>query len=611
MLLTVGNSPACSFLSWRLAVGNLPVITVGSQVIKKNKDTIFWKSKKYADHEFKPILNYSELSQLKTIQNNLDIVLISASTLDELVEISNKLKLIVSKSAVILIDSTYASGLEKVILRMLPNNVVLSVFSEAKVKNVEYDTRIVNQHLGNKVTTMIGTSISTPPKHIEEALKGNSLAGKKLTEMVSILQSNGVHPCTLVQKGVKPSINSFIWKQVASFIAFDVLSLIYGELNLKNKGLLIVKKVFQDILSLAVVACPGEIPNKKETAKVDQLFNEIITEYNQLHSQYKVEPKVKSTPIYNHELLDIPLCIYNFSNNLENQIKLSLDQCLNISSELNIVVPYIESISTFYLEIENIQSKKIFDWMGKTLYQPSVPLNMPKPEVVHPVNNGFNNSNTSLFNTIQHGSSTPMTPMSNTVPPGYTYYADQNIMLPNGIKPEMLQYPPPQYSNMLQEISRSFSPHIMQHTEHPRFKDLPAEEINGKKIHFRQIKSLAYPSAKGSISPEALAQAQKHIYQYANLNGIFETINNRYGASDSLDIFKLSSGLREDYDDDAVSHIDNNKYSNTSDSMAFNRNDTNVQTSSDNHNEDNENGKVNSGSSNNNKDMADADQNIK
>lgn len=460
-------------------------------------------------------------------------------------EISTNLKLKIKENTIILIDATHANGLENVLLHNVPNNVVLSVFSEVIVKTIEYDTRLVYQHVGNKVTTMIGTSISNPPTHIRQALKGNSSAGKQLIDITNNLQNNGVYPCTIVQPGVKPSINSFIWKQIFSFLVFGVLSLIYGNLNQDLGKFSVVKNLFKDLIELAANDCEGELPRKEDTQKVDMIFRQILDQHNQLHSRYKVESSNKSIESTGSETLEIPLCIYNFTGNFIHQIQLCFDQCLNQSIKLKISTPYVECINTFYQEIKEVQSQKVFDWTTKASFEAPIPVPISAPRRSLPINSSFNNSDTSLFNSTQNGSNTPLTPMSNTVPPGYTFYPEQNVMLPNGINSDVLRNPPIYPTKQMEQYAN-----CAKKAEHPRFKDLPETEVNGKKVYFKQIKTLAYPSTKGSTAPEVLVQAQKHLYQYSNLNGIFETINNRYGTSDSLEVFKISSGFKPDADDE-------------------------------------------------------------
>lgn len=540
---TVGESPVCSFIAWRLSVGDYSIGTIGSLVVDRNKDTIFWKSEKYADYDYKPVFSYENFNQSLEEHELPDIILLSASTISEFTEISNNLKTKVKVSTIIMIDATHANGLETIVLNKVPNNIVLSVISEVTIKTIEYETKIVYHHLGNKVATMVGISISNPPNHIYQALEGNSTEGKLLLEICDTLQSNGIYPCNIVQVGVKPSINSFIWKRIFAFLVFDVLTLIYGNLNLSQGKSSIVKNLFEDLIELAANDCKEEIPGKKDTQKVDIIFNQVLDQFNKRHTKYKVHSTNGNIEPSGLEILEMPLCIHNFTGNFSHQIQLCFDQCLNHSTRLNIAVPYIECIETFYKEIEVVQSQKVFDWITKTSYRSLVPVSNPLAEHAFPINKGFNNSETSIFNSRQNGSNTPMTPMSNTVPPGYTFYPELNVMLPNGINPEMLRNPPV-YNNQHKENYAS----VPKKAEHPRFKDLPENDVHGKKVYFKQIKTLAYPSTKGSTAPEALVQAQKHLYQYSNLNGIFETINNRYGTADSLEIFKLSSGFKPDDD---------------------------------------------------------------
>ncbi|ODQ48040.1 hypothetical protein PICMEDRAFT_10969 [Pichia membranifaciens NRRL Y-2026] len=306
-----------------------------------------------------------------------------------------------------------------------------------------------------------------------------------------------------------------------------------------------MKRCFHDILALACNSCESEFPNINDKGKCDQLFNQMVEQFNLLHSRYKVLASNADISFSDNEILDSPLCIYNFLNNFDTYIPLCLTQILKIAKQMQIETPYIECINSFYLEIEKVGAQKIYNWVKRESYSPEKIQPSPRNQAAGNING--NNSSNTLFSQpndiAKSGDATPVTPLSNSVsslPPGYVIYAPpEGMMAPNG--KQNIYYPaPPQNGGFFNSTSTQ-KPLI----QHPRFKNVPKEEINGKKISYHQIKELIYPRTKGSTSSNDLTVAHKHIYQYANVNNTFESVNNRYGWADSLDVFKLSSGIKD------------------------------------------------------------------
>jgi hypothetical protein len=540
-----------------LAIGNFQIIVVDSNANISNDNSIYWESKKYGNSKYKPIASYKQHSQLKDCKNKMDFIFLNVNSLGKLMDIINSLRNVLNNDTILLIDSNYANNIDSLLLDEFPNNLVLSIVSEVLVKVVKYDTRYIFTHIGTKVNTMIGTTILNTPEHIIKSLNGSNLSGRNLNNLTQALQLNGVNPCTIFQHGVKPTISSFIWKQSMSFISFDVLSLIYGELSLKNSVQeSIIKKSFYDILKLAYINCEDEFPNIKEISKCDELFFYLLNQFNNLHSNYKIQFSNEVKQYTNDEILDIPLCIYNFYHQFNTSIPLCFEHILEKSKALKVECPYIECIYSFYLEIERVNEQKIFDWIKKISYQPERPLMLPEAKVI---NENITNSFESFSNLQLSGTETPSTPISNTPPPGFTYYPEYNIMAPKGINPTYL-FNQALFQNKEEQQIHDYefpgTTNKKKFNQHPRFRNVPKEEINGKKVSYHQIKSLVYPNTKGSTAPQSLKQAHKHIYQYANLKHTFESVNNRYGTADSLDIFKLSSGFKEkDEDGDEAENI--------------------------------------------------------
>lgn len=533
-------------MAWRLAVGKCQIIIAESKAVTKKDENVCWTSQKFSDIEYKPLSTFREASALTQCKHQIDFVLISSDNMEKLMASSKYLQHIITNDTIILVDSTYASGLDDALEEWFPNNLVLSVTSEVLVKVTVYDKKNVFNHVGSKVATMIGSTSSNAQSNLLDCLSGSSDLGKKLNQFSQILLANGVFPCNIIQNGMKPTIKSYIWKQIISFVSFGILSLIYGELKTDNSShQLMMRRCFKEVLELACSGCKTEFPSINDERGCNQLFDQMVEQFNLLHSRYKIMASHTDSSVSDSVLLESPLCIYNFLNNFDTYIPLCLTQILQTANKAQINTPYIQCINSFYLEIDKIRIQKVYNWVKKESYRPEKPLAMPQAEIVSNINanNSSNTISSQPFDTAKNGDVTPITPLSNSVsslPQGYVYYAPPEGMLaPNG-KPN-IYYPAPSYGGGFFNSNSTQKPLI----QHPRFKNVPKEEVNGKKISYHQIKELIYPRTKGSTSPSDLTVAHKHIYQYANLNNTFESVNNRYGWADSLDVFKLSSGIQD------------------------------------------------------------------
>jgi hypothetical protein len=543
----VGDSAVCSFLSWRLAVGGCDVVLANSIIFEKLDGKVYWSSQKYTEKEYKPYKVYNTCSDIEECERSLDFVLLSSPSLTELHETMENLKVLTSESTIILVDSSACLKLEIIVQKYLPENLVLALTSDVTVKILKHVDKYEYSHMGTKVATLIGSTISNPSTLVRNSLAGTTELGKKLYGIQNILQSNGVFPCNVVQTNVRPTINSSLWKQTLIYLSFSVLSLLYGELDLSIRlQNSIVKNIFNDILQLAYKDCSSEFPDPSNIPKANLLFDQLVTQYNEQHSRYRIKSSAGCGSNRENCILEMPVVLYNFSTDFQNNTSLCFTQLLSVAQAFQITIAYVECSCAFYTQVEQIGKQRVFDWIKRCSFQEEHPLTFQGPSLDY----GYNIAITSdqLFGENYNGASTPTTPLSNTCPPGFTSYPEKGVLLPQGVTPNVYhqQYPylpqahpppPPPPANK-NRFKTSFQ-------LHPRFKDVPKDEVNGKKISYHQMKNMIYHRTNESTAPESLTQAQKHIYQYANLNGTFESVNNRYGWSDSLAVFKLSSGFKD------------------------------------------------------------------
>lgn len=519
---------------------------VNSQVVTPQYNIVSWNSTVFGSHAYKPISIYEQLADLDTCNNTLDFVLLGADSVAKLNEIAEVLVGVISKKTIILIDSSYTVHIETLMYQKFPGNLILSVVSDVRVQVLQNESKYVYAHLGDTVQTMIGTTSDTVSAETADSLKGINISGKKLAKLVLLLQANGVVPCTIIKWGTVPPINSFIWKQILPFVSFSVLSLIYGKLNMED-GIYcnIIKNSFKEVLSLAFSDCKNEFPNINEIQEGEFLFNKMQTQFNMLHPNYKVASSLEPYSSFEEEVFEVPLCIYNFTKGFPTYIPLCIEQILEFAIKKKITIPYLECILSFYYKIELVRDQQLYNWISGSDYKP-IQLLEDSDRLGHIHASSNQKTSDPSYQMTMDKPPIPDTVVTVTttkkaLPSEYASHQKLEIQSPgNQSSPHVHDY-----SSSLMETMIPVDPFKSSTKQHPRFKNIPRETINGRHIAYHPIKKLIYPHTKGSTSAQTLTDAYKHIYKNSNLNGTFESVNNRYGMSDSLESFKLFTGFKD------------------------------------------------------------------
>lgn len=488
---------------------------------------IHWKSDKFKSKSYRPLQTFSN-ENFMNVSESIDIVLLSANDHQMLRKYTMGLKSIINKDTIILIDSTFALVLEDLILKFIPNVAALSIISDVDVQILPIGTTLTYHQRGEKVSTSVGFTSAVKNQLINSTLKENGSTGGKLKSFMESLRTTGVSPLNLFTIGKKPSINSLCWKSVLSFTTFEVLSLIYGPLNIANSiHSSIIKGIFMEVLGIAYKTCDQEFPNPDDSSKSDAYFKQLITNFNQKHSSYQIkgEPGVKMGYLENQ--LISPFCIQAFKNGFNTYVDLNLKQIINMGKSLKIDCPRTECIYSFYHLIKPLHNDKKFDWVTKEYYTERKLLDLPKLEMITQLpqqqlqQNLQTNSINSSYVSLQNGSSQPQMMIS------------QDILAQIYSHSSLASKKPTVEANAGKIVSGTG-------LNHPRFSQLPTNLPNGKSVGYKQIKSAIYKNTKGTTDAENFGRAHEFIYQYGNLNNTFETVNNRYGGVDSLSYFKNS-----------------------------------------------------------------------
>lgn len=491
-------------------------------------DQIHWVSKKFNSKSYTPLKTCSDTNFI-SVNDSIDIVLLCANDHTTLESYTIGLKPIINKETIILIDSTYASLLEDLILKSIPNVAVLSIISEVDVQILPTQTGFTYNHIGDKVATTVGFTSSVQNQLVENTLKGNGTTGGKLTSMMESLRTFGVYPSNVVTIGQRPSITCLCWKSILSFTTFEVLSLIYGRLSTNDSiHTPIIKGIFKEVLKVAYETCGKEIPDPNDPAKLNAFFKQLVTDFNQKHSNYQIKGETGIKTPHNDNALDSPFCLHAFKNKSTTYVDLNLKQIINLGKSLKIDCPRLECIYSFYNLVQSLNDAKNFDWVSKEYYIERQFLNPPNQQKPLQRNSqetawqyNQQKSNNSSYVSLQTGHSQPQMIISQDM---LTQFYSNASLIP---KKQTIEI------NDGKIVSGTG-------LNHPRFSELPTNLPNGKSVGYKQVKNAIYKSTKGTTDAHNFGRAHEFIYQYGNLNNTFEVVNNRYGGVDSLSYFKES-----------------------------------------------------------------------
>lgn len=484
---------------------------------------VHWRSKKFSSTSYQPHCVYSK-ENFTALGDTIDLVLLCAENHSVMESYVMGLKSIINKDTIVLIDSSFALELETLVLKFIPEAVVLSIISEVDIQILLIETKFTYEHIGEKVATTVGFTSSAKNNVIENTLKGNGASGAMLMSITEALKSGGVYPINVVMVGQRPSMNCFCWKSILSFVSFEVLSLIYGPLSGNNAiHSSIMSGVFKEIHEIAYKTCRQEVTNPKDTSKSNAFFKQLVTDFNQKHSNYQIGGEPGRNTGYTDSVLEDPFCIQTFKNEFCTYADLSLKQIINMGRDLNIECPMVECIYSFYQLISPLQREKKFDWLNKESYKGRKLLDPPKPKEPPQFEKILQNQQTSSVNSS-------LVSLPSTQP---QMVISQEMLSQLYSTSSLLSKKPFVEVNEGKIVSGTG-------LNHPRFSELPQNLPNGRLVGYKQIKNAIYKSTKGTTDAQHFGRAHEFLYQYGNLNNTFEAVNNRYGGVDSLSYFKES-----------------------------------------------------------------------
>ena len=353
--LLIGESSSLEYFTWALAEAKWQVTVVPLNGKRTEMRDKWWyllvETETFA---YLPHTVIGEMLQLATIVENtatinFDVVIVTYKCYEELQTNVMVLKGMIDKRTVFLVDSNEDIWIAAKFRDLFPDNVVLSVYSDADCRSISQNSNCFR--LMNDLTTiMVGFTSEITDGNSIAAVNGNGPAGETLIQLRNLFNDERFKgKLVLLPADYHRRLSKIIWKNIIGVICFESLSIIFEEPDIFSLAKQInvaplMKGVFQEILticnSLKVKGLP--LPYTESSKKL--LQSSILFESNQ--RMKRIIACTNNLEIY-PQYIDATKLFYDFSRGIEINIASLLLKLLKISDEFSIDTPFLESTYSF------------------------------------------------------------------------------------------------------------------------------------------------------------------------------------------------------------------------------------------------------------------------
>lgn len=468
-----------------------------------------WKVNDGALQDFYPDVYIEKLSELRDgcNGNKADVIIISCSTLEELTQLCMVIKqIILSPSSLVLVDCTYAVGLDDIVTNCLDG---YPSFAFTLSEDVEFGSSLNCGILVCKanpadIGLTLGYSAFNKAKDttlLQGIIDGKGKAGVGLQQFDKGILASGIKFCNIIPPGRVPSVGSYCWKRIISFVCFSIPQIIFGEIKDLNDLWKVDKELFVESVQIARSTGALEFPERHDYGRIKNLFRSSVSDFNSLQSpRYRVHHPTRNYPMTPDVRNDTaPRVLRDFCNGNPTFITLSLSQMISLAKNAGIEAPTLEFVFLLYKRVDELRKDRIFDWVRNKCF---------------------------------HENNRP----SSAYTRGGIYYSGMGHMA-------MVSGPTVSPSNMVMAARSAGLVSI-----HPRFHSEEKFGSGRSSNHgsVRQVKESLY--RKSSVSSfesyEDIAKSQMNLFEHANVKNMMEDTTSRYGDVDTLPRLKKIQSSR-------------------------------------------------------------------
>lgn len=354
-ILLIGESSSLEYLTWALAEAKWQVTVVPLNGKRAEMQDKWWhllvETKTFA---YLPHLTIGDMLQLATaledtVTIKFDVVVVTYKCYEELQSNVMVLEGMIDKRTVFLVDSNEDIWIAAKFRDLFPNNVVLSVYSDADCRSISHNSNCFR--LMNDITTiMVGFTSEITEGSSIAAVDGNGPAGETLIRLRNVFNEERLQGNLVVLPAVyHRRLSKIIWKNIVRVICFESLSIIFEEPDILSLAKQInvaplMKGVFQEILTICNYLKIKGLPSPYTESSKKLLQSSILLESNQ--RMKRTIACTNNREIY-PQYLDATKLFYDFSRGIEINITSLLLKLLKVSDEFSIETPFLESTYSF------------------------------------------------------------------------------------------------------------------------------------------------------------------------------------------------------------------------------------------------------------------------
>lgn len=347
-ILVIGESSTLNYLTFVFSSLQWRVITSNNDETKLllRSISIDIDNKSYQYH-VDNVINYFDKLRLV-----YDLVVLTSKFYYFLIRKPQAFKNIIHDKSIILLDGWDCPWLFTDLDLLLPNNIVLGLYSNIDCRRISSNPNGFKLLSSNNITLMIGVLCQSNKPDLPLVLNYQN-QGIMFKDLAKFFKSNN-HGFLLFPSQTYLYITKSIWKNLLTIVSLHTLSIIFEEYDVfkltQNSSITpLLQGTFNEILSICNEKNLKFLPkeNSSDSRKLLQIM--ILSEAN-------AHLKLKTTLSMNINFLDANPSYYNFINGFELGLNRLFKGLLTLSLELEVKTPYLESVNGFLQTLVNIRN---------------------------------------------------------------------------------------------------------------------------------------------------------------------------------------------------------------------------------------------------------------
>ncbi|QLQ79297.1 hypothetical protein HG537_0B06450 [Torulaspora globosa] len=374
--LIVGETPAAQLIGWRLSLGSSFIILISNYV--SSDGLVAWKSSKLGANFYTPNIfakNAKELAPKLLDENRvckypLDIMLVSAISIEKLQENCKLLSKFVDERTIVLISADFGCELEKIAINAMGSRCrcVLSVACDVECRQLSLGSyALVNDdnceiYLGNSYSAASCAKDSILYNNIEKVQEELNIGdNSSIARMVHQLEATKWIKVEQIRDTKQMALR--LWQLIIPKISLNILSIIYEQFDyekmLENKSTeIIFRGLVHELLEICLAQCNSKVDEfvkrKSENNEVEIDFVKIID-----HCKRKRNQLISTTANEYPEYLFLPFELYCFYHRFEYPAQILLYQPILLAEEYNVSCSNLNFLYGFYSRLLSLSGLSI------------------------------------------------------------------------------------------------------------------------------------------------------------------------------------------------------------------------------------------------------------